>query len=59
MMVFARRIEYPLDVTVQGSHDPDAREHRRGAVAFGDEDQGFHRVLPFCGLVLGFVSLVI
>jgi hypothetical protein len=38
MMVFARRIEYPLDVTVQGSHDTDAREHRGAAVAFGDED---------------------
>jgi hypothetical protein len=25
MMVFAIRIEHPLDVTVQGSHDADAR----------------------------------
>jgi hypothetical protein len=33
MMVFAIRIEHPLDVTVQGSHDADACEHRRADVA--------------------------
>jgi hypothetical protein len=33
MMVFAIRIEHPLDVTVQGSHDADAREHRRAVTA--------------------------
>jgi hypothetical protein len=28
MMVFTIRIEHPLNVPVQGSHDADAREHR-------------------------------
>jgi hypothetical protein len=36
MRVFAIRIEHPLDVTVQGSHDPYARKHCR-PVMFGDE----------------------
>jgi hypothetical protein len=57
MRVLSRRIKHPLDVTVQGSRDADAREHRRAAVAFGDEDQSFHCVLPFCGFVLGFREL--
>jgi hypothetical protein len=34
-MVFAVGIEHPLDVTVQGSHDADARKLGRPAVAFG------------------------
>jgi hypothetical protein len=32
MMLFARRVNHPLDVMVQGSHDPNAREHRRAGV---------------------------
>jgi hypothetical protein len=31
MMVLARWIKHPLDVTVQGSHDADPRKHRRPA----------------------------
>jgi hypothetical protein len=33
MRVLARRIKHPRDVTVQGSHDADPREHRRQAPA--------------------------
>jgi hypothetical protein len=51
MMVFAIRIEHPLDVTVQGSHDADPRKHRRAAVTFGDQDQGLNRGLPFLDLL--------
>jgi hypothetical protein len=43
-MIFAVR-KCALDVAVKGSHDADPGEHRRGAVAFGDQDQGF-----YCGL---------
>jgi hypothetical protein len=38
------------DVTVQGAHDADPREHRRAAVAFGDQDQDFNGSLPFLDL---------
>jgi hypothetical protein len=51
MMVFAIRIKHPLDVTVQGPHDADARHHRRAAVAFGDQDQDFNGSLPFLDLL--------
>jgi hypothetical protein len=44
MMVFAVGIEHPLDVTVQGPHDADAREHRR-AVLVDDQKQGLDRIL--------------
>jgi hypothetical protein len=33
MLVLARRVEHAFDVTVQGSHDADAREHRRAVTA--------------------------
>jgi hypothetical protein len=49
MLVFPRRIEHPLDVTVQGFHDVGAGEHRR-PVLFGDEQQRLHRGLPFVGV---------
>jgi hypothetical protein len=55
MMVFAIRIEHPLVVTVQGSHDADAREHRRAAARH--EHQRFDRSLPLLGLVLGLREL--
>jgi hypothetical protein len=42
MMVLARWIKHPLDVTVQGSHDADPRKHRRPAFR-RDQDQGLHR----------------
>jgi hypothetical protein len=52
MFVFARRIEHALDVAVQRSHDADAREHRR-SVLLGDQQERFHRGLPFVGIVFG------
>jgi hypothetical protein len=51
-MLFARR-EHALDVSVQRSHDADARHHRRAAVAFGGQDQDFNGSLPFLELLLG------
>jgi hypothetical protein len=53
MMVLVRWIKHPLDVTVQGSHDADPRKHRRPAFRC-EQDQRFHRRLPFRRLVLGF-----
>ena len=52
MLVFARRIGHALDVAVQRSHDADARE-QRGPVLFCDQQQRFHRGLPFVGIVFG------
>lgn len=49
MSVFARGTKH---VAVQRPHDADASHHRR-AVLFGDQDQEFHRCLPFGGGVLG------
>ncbi len=57
MMVFAIRIKHPLDVTVQGSHDADAREHRR-AVLVDDQKQGPDRILPFLDLLFGLRQLL-
>ncbi len=51
-MVFAVWIEHALDSPVQRPHDADACEHRRPADR-RDKDQGFHRRLPFLGLMLG------
>jgi hypothetical protein len=58
MMVFAIGIKHTLDVTVQSPHDADPRKHR-WAARRRDQDQGFHRSLPFRGLVLALGSLVI
>jgi hypothetical protein len=44
MLFLSRRIQHPLDVTVQGPHDADAREHRR-AVLGDDQKQGLDRIL--------------
>jgi hypothetical protein len=52
MLFLARRVEHPLDVTVQGSHDPDASEHRR-AVGFDDQEKGLDGILPFLDLLFG------
>jgi hypothetical protein len=38
-------------LAVQSPHDSDAREHRRAAVAFGDQDQDFNGSLPFLDLL--------
>jgi hypothetical protein len=46
MRLFARRVEHPLDVTVQRSDDADAREHR-WAVMFCNQQKRPHRGLPF------------
>jgi hypothetical protein len=56
MMIFARRIERPLDVPVQCPHDADPREHRWAAER-RHKDQGFHGRLPFRGFVLRFRKL--
>jgi hypothetical protein len=41
---------------VQRSHDTDPRKHRRPA-GRRDQDQDFHRRLPFLGFVFGFRKL--
>src|ERR1700686_1915332 len=46
MRLFARRVEPPLDVTVQRSNDADAREHR-WTVMFCNQQKRPHRGLPF------------
>jgi len=45
MCLFAIGIERPLDMTVQGFHDPDAGHHRGAATAA--QHQRFDRRLPF------------
>jgi hypothetical protein len=45
-MRFACCIKHPLDVTIQGQHDADTREHRRTAVR-RHQDQRLNRRLPF------------
>jgi hypothetical protein len=54
--IFAGRIEYVLDVTVQCFRDADTRERRRSA-KLHDQDQRFHSSLPLRGLMLGFWKL--
>jgi hypothetical protein len=44
--------ELPFDVTIQRPHDADPGEHRRAA-ALGNQQQRFHRGLPFFGIVFG------
>jgi hypothetical protein len=58
MMIFAIGIELANVVPVQCPRDADPREHRRAAVAFGDQDQDFNRSLPFLDLLAsnGFVT---
>jgi hypothetical protein len=53
MGIFARRVKHALSVTVQRSHDTDARE-QRWPVKFCDQQQGFHRGLPLVGIVFRF-----
>ena len=52
MMVLARRIELPLEMTIQGPHDTDPRKHRWSARR-RDQDQGLHSCLPFLRRVIG------
>ncbi len=55
-MVFTIRIEHAFHMTVQSSHNADAREHRWAAER-RYQDQGFHCRLPLCRHVLGFRKL--
>ena len=50
MLVFPRRVEHALDVAIQSPHYADARE-QRWPVKFRDQQQRFHRGLPFVGIV--------
>jgi hypothetical protein len=52
-MVFAIGIELAHDMPVQGSHDADAREHRRATVAFSNQDQDFNGSLPLLDVLFG------
>jgi hypothetical protein len=56
MMLFAGWIKHPLSLAVQGSHDTDARKHRRAAERY-HQDQRLHSGLPLRGLVLGLREL--
>ena len=56
MRVFARWVKRPLKVSVQCTHDADAREHCRAA-GRRDQDQRFHRRLPLWRLMLGLRKL--
>jgi hypothetical protein len=56
MLFFTRRIEHAFDVSVQCPHEADARKHRRAAQRH-DQDQRFHRGLPFLALVNGLRKL--
>jgi hypothetical protein len=47
-----RRLEHPLDVTVQRSHYAYAREHRR-PVMLSNQQQRLHRGPPFFGVMFG------
>jgi hypothetical protein len=47
-----RRIEYPLDLSVQCPQHASARHHGR-AVEFDDQEQGFYRGLPRIKILLG------
>ena len=49
-------IKHPLNVTVQCPHDANPREHRWPA-QLNNEQQAFHRGLPFGGVVLRFRKL--
>ena len=53
MSIFTRAIKLPNMATVQRSHNTDARE-QRWPVMLCDQQQRFHRGLPFIGVVFGF-----
>jgi len=50
MVAFPLGVEYALNVSIERLHDADPRHHRWVA-RLGDQDQGFHRCLPFWGFV--------
>jgi hypothetical protein len=56
MIVFAIRVENSLDLSIKRSQHADPRKYRRTARR-RDQDQSFHRSLPFLGFVLGLRKL--
>jgi hypothetical protein len=58
MMIFARRIKHPLNVSIERSYDANACQHRRPALAFGDQDQDFNGSLPLLELLFGLRELL-
>jgi hypothetical protein len=57
VLVFARWIKHPLDVSVQCPHDTDARHHGR-PIEIDDQEQGFDRGLPFLEQLLSLGQLL-
>jgi hypothetical protein len=51
MLVFARRIKLPLNVSVKWPHDADVR-HCGGPVDLDDQEQGFYRCLPLLDILI-------
>src|ERR1700722_9001509 len=56
VMLFAIRIEHPLDMTVKRPHHPDPYVQQRPA-AFHSHDQRLRRSRPFAGVLLGLGQL--
>jgi hypothetical protein len=56
MCLFPRRIEHAFNMPIQGSHNADSREHR-WPIPFGNQDQRFHRGLPFWRFMFGLGQL--
>ncbi len=56
LLVFARRIKHPLDVSVQRPHHTNARHHGRAA-ELNDQEQGFDRGLPRFKILFGLPKL--
>ena len=50
MRILPRRVELPLDMTVERPHHADPGEHRR-ATALSNQQERFQRGLPFGGIV--------
>jgi hypothetical protein len=56
MLVFARRVEHPFNVTVERSHHANSREHCR-PIMFGNQHERLHCSLPFLGIVFSLRQL--
>jgi hypothetical protein len=56
MRVLPQRVERSLDMTIERPHHAYPGEHRRAA-ALGNQQQRFHRGLPFGGIVFGLWEL--
>jgi hypothetical protein len=57
MLVFARGIKLPLNVSVKCPHDADVRHHG-SAVEFDNQEQGFDRGLPLLEILFGLGKLL-